>query len=148
MTTTAPTMTWARRVPLMSRQRSATGEPSSPNLSVSTLTTSCLPGQRSPGRDRATGRTLGHVVDGPAGLGRLDIGARLAVVRRHRVRAPAHLAEVVWDRVLVLAEPPQSSRPQLGREAEHPLLERLRCQVGPGHLEADGHHRHLAVDDV
>src|SRR5437763_2467296 len=108
MTTTAPTTTWARRVPLMSRQRSATGEPSSPNLSLSTLTTSCLPGQKSSGRDRAAGGTLGHVVDRPTGLGRLDIGARLAVVRRHRVRAPEHLAEVDRDRVLVLAEPPQS----------------------------------------
>src|SRR5438105_3028144 len=148
-TTIEPTMIWARRVPLRSRQRSTSGPPTSPRRSVSTVTAlSSLPGQYSRGRDGAAGRPLGDAVLGPALLGGLDVGALLAVVRRDRARAPADLSEVVWNRVLVLVPAPQPGRAELGWEREHPLLERLRCELGARHLEADGHHRHLAVDDV
>src|SRR5207244_11514979 len=111
-TTIEPTTIWARRVPLMSRQRSATGPPRSPRRSVSTLTVlSPLPRQCSRGRDGAAGRPLGDAVLRPAlPLVRLDIGPLFAVVRRDRVRVPADLSEVVGHRVLGLTPPPQPVR--------------------------------------
>src|SRR5438270_10552928 len=146
-------MIWARRAPFRSRHRSTTGPPRSPKRSVSTLTAaSSLRGpqsQWSRGWDRAAGRPLGDAVLGPAlPLVRLDVGALFAVVGRSLVRVPADLSEVVGHRVLRLVEAPQPGGAELGWEGEHPLLERLRCEIRACHLQADGHHRHLAVDDV
>src|SRR3954471_18942883 len=125
MATMAPMMIWARRVPLSSRQRSAIGRSSKRLVRVLI---------RSPGRDRAAGRALRDVADRPALLGGLQVSALLAVVRRHRARAPAHFPEVIWDRVLVRAPAPQAGGAELRRIGEHPLLEGLGREVGAGHL--------------
>src|SRR3954471_5855641 len=55
---------------------------------------------------------------------RVDEGALLAVVLRHRVRVPVDLAHVIGRRVVVRRKGPVARRAEPPRVAEHPLLER------------------------